>query len=193
MNNIKCFFLFQEISSSNKSSMRKRLLGVGDKETVLLENKSRNVLKKWDLMSLLGWKAEENNISLLLLFSECSLHFQCESYEDRELLQNTIKKCVFKRNCEVRNWNLSCFCGNLAKMMWFKLVVKKTNLKLLLRTKIGFLDRALSYTRSIEKKFHSHTINCQYSKECVIHEILYWSFTFSSTLTCYVCRIFCHS
>ena len=92
--------LFQEITCS-KSHLNKRLLGVSAKNVVLLENKTRSVLKKWDLQSLLGWKADESNGSLFLLFSESSFHFVCESRTERERLQGTIKQCVYQRNCEV--------------------------------------------------------------------------------------------
>ena len=86
---------------SSKSHLHKRLLGISAKDAVLLENKTRNVLKKWDLKSLLGWKADENNGSLFLLFSESSFHFLCEGRNERTKLQDTIKQCVYQRNCEV--------------------------------------------------------------------------------------------
>lgn len=91
---------------SNKSHLNKRLLGISAKDVVLLESKTRNVVKKWDLKSLLGWKVDESNGSLCLLFSESSFLFLCESGTAREHVQDTIKQCVYQRNCEVSQWRL---------------------------------------------------------------------------------------
>ena len=80
--------------------MNKRLIGISPKEVVLLDGKTRYIVKKWDLKNLLGWKAEGNEV-LHLLFSESSFHLVSDSKAGREQLQDTIKQCIYERNCEV--------------------------------------------------------------------------------------------
>ena len=102
-------------------------MGISAKNVVLLENKTRNLVRKWDLKSLLGWKAGESNGSSFLLFSESSFNFVCESSTERARLQDTIKQCVYQRNCEVNldsselnNVNnitrVNITCGNITRV-----------------------------------------------------------------------------
>ncbi|XP_028412259.1 uncharacterized protein LOC114535076 [Dendronephthya gigantea] len=97
------FFRVKEITCTTKSHTNRRLLGVSAQDVVVLDNKTKSVLKKWDLKSLLGWKCDESNGSLFLLFSESSFHFLCENKIERGRLQDTIKQCVYQRNCEGLN------------------------------------------------------------------------------------------
>ena len=66
------------------------------------------MFKKWDLKSLLGWKAEDSNESLHLLFSESSFHLVSFAKAERERLQDTIRRCVYERNCEVCIFVILC-------------------------------------------------------------------------------------
>lgn len=96
------FFRVKAFSSCNKSQLNKRLIGVCPKEVIVLDGKTRHLLHKWDLKSLLGWKTEESSESFHLLFSESSFQLVSISKADLECLQDTIRKCVYERNCEFR-------------------------------------------------------------------------------------------